>query len=213
MLERLLRGEPYYHLWYLYMALGLYLAAPFVARIVENLSAGNAWLLAGAILTVSAIAAPFGMRGYFFTLFLPYLGYFIAGYLLSVEPPTIPLKALVATIVALGIIIALAAAGPSPRAVDIAYGYFNPVVIILSIAIFLLFEHFPEVSFVAHWERYSFGIYLLHPFWLAVLAKIGVSGLTATPFLGIPLTVALATLLSAGTTRLMLQRKAFDRLI
>ena len=39
--KNILIGNPYYHLWYLFTLLGLYLAVPFVIRLAKNLQAGG----------------------------------------------------------------------------------------------------------------------------------------------------------------------------
>lgn len=37
----LIKGKPYYHLWYLFVLLGLYIAAPFVIRLASDLKRGG----------------------------------------------------------------------------------------------------------------------------------------------------------------------------
>ena len=37
----LIKGKPYYHLWYLFTLVGLYLAAPFVIRLAADLKRGG----------------------------------------------------------------------------------------------------------------------------------------------------------------------------
>ena len=39
--KSVIQGDPYYHLWYLFALIGLYLAAPFVIRLAKNLQAGG----------------------------------------------------------------------------------------------------------------------------------------------------------------------------
>ncbi len=40
-LKSLIKGTPFYHLWYLFILIGLYLAAPFVIRLAVDLKRGG----------------------------------------------------------------------------------------------------------------------------------------------------------------------------
>src|SRR5690606_29227305 len=77
-------GEPYYHLWYLYMLLGLYLLGPIVQRVYRYCSAKQRvvgmWLLF-AFAMMQTLVRELNASDYGFFLFwcLPYLSYFWAG--------------------------------------------------------------------------------------------------------------------------------------
>lgn len=40
-LKSLIKGEPFYHLWYLFVLVGLYIAAPFIIRLAADLKRGG----------------------------------------------------------------------------------------------------------------------------------------------------------------------------
>ena len=78
----LLRGEPYYHIWYLYMMVGVYLLAPVVIRFRESIDPKAFSVVAWTFLVLAGISAWTSERylnwdlGYSFC----YLGYFMVGY-------------------------------------------------------------------------------------------------------------------------------------
>jgi len=60
----IVKGHPYYHMWYLYMVWGLYLFTPFLRKIVKSSTRHN--------------------QGFFLLMFPFFLGYYLAGYLISI---------------------------------------------------------------------------------------------------------------------------------
>lgn len=59
-----IQGPVYYHLWYLYVIVGLYLFGPFMAKIYQNTTRQEQkifiamWLTAGCVLPTAAVFAP-----------------------------------------------------------------------------------------------------------------------------------------------------------
>ena len=101
-------GLPYYHLWYFYMLLGLYLVVPFINRFVWTSS--RRWLewaillsfILAMIYTLTPVFIPAG-ETIFLTLFLPYIAYFLVGhYLTSANKSFLPAQAALALAVACG---------------------------------------------------------------------------------------------------------------
>ncbi|WP_448754069.1 acyltransferase [Agathobacter sp.] len=81
-LANFLKGNSYYHMWYLYMIFGLYFLTPFIIRILEdvNISLIGAFLLC-FIITISGI-----YTSHFFSwdigYSMSYMGYYIIGYII-----------------------------------------------------------------------------------------------------------------------------------
>ena len=72
-------GRPYYHLWYLYMIIGLYLAVHWLIRIKEKVTEQQFLHLSLLMLIISTtISQTFDMFWTFW--FIDYLGYFMLGY-------------------------------------------------------------------------------------------------------------------------------------
>jgi len=95
-------GVPYYHLWYLYMLLGLYLMTPFIHRFVASASTAlRTWfvMIAFAIASLDDIGSHLSPGGaaVFLVMFLPFVPYFVAGHLLRDMPASSPAATLLAT--------------------------------------------------------------------------------------------------------------------
>lgn len=91
-----LHGEPYTHLWFLYMLIGLYAATPLLRIVVANsdratltITAALIFLIAFVDRTASATLTPFTAEENthtFLVLWLPYTAYFLMGYILIKWP-------------------------------------------------------------------------------------------------------------------------------
>ncbi len=85
--KALYNGKPYYHLWYLYMLIGLYLAVPFLQRLWGAINDKQKLLFVLFCFLLSAVS-PFesaflpvdsGNPAFLLYRFLPYVGYFVCG--------------------------------------------------------------------------------------------------------------------------------------
>ena len=205
-LSRVARGLPHFHLWYVFMLLGLYVFVPFLQRFVAASSRSElhafAWIgfgLAGICLVTDRLNET--VPNTFVGLFVPYIPYLVLGHLLASEPAHGRSTGRWITVVAGSVAIALASyllyPVVGPRAWDAMYEYLNPVVVLVSVAVFRLGMSSSIDSKAVRWlAPLTFGIYLIHPFWLMVLYKVGLHGSTIHPTVGIPATMALALGLS-----------------
>ncbi|MBL0168404.1 MAG: acyltransferase family protein [Propionivibrio sp.] len=217
--KRLILGTPYFHLWYLYMIVGLYLVAPFLRMFVQASSRSALvliYLITFSLSSLETILASLfkGGGNTFLSLFLPYVSYFVCGYLLHTGPiPSICRQAAFLTIF-LGVLIALSVGAfypfMGPKSWAVMYSNFNPLVILMSLAFFQFGRGFritsPRVRMTIHWfAPLTLGIYLIHPFWLDRLASIGLDGFTLHPLLGLPLTFCTVVSLSTLSIALLSQ--------
>ena len=156
--RKLAHGEPYYHLWYLYMIVGLYLFAPLVRALAARSSrqARALWvvgILGLAILDALYRRALDAPPGFFLTWFLPYLGYFVAGRMihageLRIPRPGLMLAASVAA-TALGVYLL-----SSSRMLNTYfYDYFSLTVPFMSLAAFQLIVDAPRLPGSRGWRR------------------------------------------------------------
>ncbi len=205
-------GLPYYHLWYLYMVVGLYLFVPFLGRIVRNSSYNELLVLCAALFVFSMLGNAF--VSYFvsshipaFFTFIYYLPYFLAGYLIvrtKYEPPA---WLLWITFIVFGLLnglcyyLTLGANGSSN-------GYFFNTLCItivpMSISMMFLLKR-SNMSFVtpaagSKIALLSLGIYLVHPFFLDTLNYFGISGRLFLPVISIPLLALVAFALSLSAS-------------
>lgn len=221
----LLNGTPWYHLWYLYMLIGLYPVTPVLRALLRHCSATQGRLLAlGAFLwgAVEVLVLKQG-EAFFLFRFLPLLGYFLAGHLLfehsqKNSPGSLSARPLVVLFIGSVTCVAWGAAWLFPRigmrAFSLMYAWQNPLVIIMSLAVFLLITHQWKPFFLdtalQRLAPLSFGIYLLHPLWLLGLAQLGLTAWHWHPALGIPVLTAFTFALSAISVWTM-QKCAFLR--
>ena len=80
--KQLLIGKPFYHMWYLYMLIGIYLLAPFVIRFKDCIGERNFSKVVWIFLLVSCISGWTSTHGINWDIGLSacYLGYFMVGY-------------------------------------------------------------------------------------------------------------------------------------
>ena len=214
-LASVLRGTPYYHLWYLYMLPGLYLLTPFLRRVIAHSSSAELRGLTAACCVLAALgSATLPASASFLTSFLPFTGYFLLGHLLFTHPSQPRSPRLLALTLSAGLLIALGAGMLRPwlgsRAMEWMYAYPNPLVLLMGVCLFQLGlrQHAGFITRLADrcvaLAPLSFGIYLIHPLWLLLLAKVGIDGFLWHPAIGIPLTTLAAFALSALSTALLL---------
>lgn len=199
LVHEILRGEPSYHMYFLFIVLGLYLFAPFLRSWVRH--APRRDVVVGAWLTLafsSGLCVYYGLLGTgqwkmppwpnIFTLFVPYLGYFLVGYVL--RDVRVRGRWLVITWAAWVASVTICAGGFSwlvsvqnsdHMAQRWFYAYLSPGVLIMSITSFLLIARAFETRRPC-WIQWlnartlggaAFGIYLMHIAMLDVIRHEG----------------------------------------
>ena len=222
-----LKGPTEYHLWFMYLILGLYLVMPAMRRFVRWAPPQG---LAGALaLWMGFLVVNFLFPGYarwgFVTILLSYGGYAILGYALD-KANTLHPKTGVALCLCAGIVVFNAAATYVSTirrggTLDERF-YFGaaPLVALQAAAMFLLLKNVDEDSFafknarlravVTRLGRNSYNIYLNHALfiWLFTQGTLGFilsHNTGSSPWVGVPLTGAAVLACSLGLT-LLLQR-------
>jgi len=169
--DKLLHGTSV-HLWYLYMILGLYLALPFVQRMVFALSEAEVrwflvlWFIALLVMNKRLVNyMPALDVGFFFG----YVGYLVLGYWLAYRAPQVKWQLCVVAILILGGLTCWGTWRLSAHAQQydaLLYGYLFPNNALLAASIFLLFKQLVKKPELPKWlgflDSYSFGIYLCH---------------------------------------------------
>ncbi len=141
------RGTPYYHLWFLYMIVGLYVATPLISRFLNGcpprivLAATGFVFLVSAVESLMAALADEEQAYTFLGMWPSYVGYFLAGYYLWRWPlRRVPRRLALVTILACGGGIALLTGALyhalGARAWQIAYANLQPLVVLMSLTIF-----------------------------------------------------------------------------
>lgn len=212
-------GKAYYHLWFLYMIVGIYFATP-IFRAIANQTKILAYFIAiWFLLCLENTVFYFTSMhvGFKVGLFWGFAGYFLLGYLLAKVEFN---KKLTVSIYAgglLGIIITIFGtywATSSKGALDIYwFDYLAPNTVLVSMAVFVFFKQMFNMNarFISSFAAASFGIYLIHPFFLTFykssifqdLFGFALHSRTIHVLFGIPATFIVVTLSSYVAVRLL----------
>ncbi len=173
------KGAPFYHMWYLYMALGLFLITPILIRIMDRVSRGAigfigvGFVILGMIVT-DVTVLPWPLK------FIQYMGYYVLGYWIrenkqilmrwKIHAAIISFICFILIFYATEILVKSESEALNPF---YFYGFLSPFVVIGSIMTFSFFSCFqfnnPWIEKIA---GYSFNIYLVHALILDVLNKV-----------------------------------------
>lgn len=204
-----LAGTPYYHLWFLYMIVGLYLFTPFMRVLAANARRDQLWLLT---VLMFALAALYPLAGTtegmpFVYWFLSYLPYFLCGHLMATserggEALAIEVYLMAAALTAFGCY----AAGLY------FYDYLSVTVIPMSLAVFALLKS-------SDWRRagalapYVLGVYLVHPVFLELFGYFVFKPEAHFPLLSIPFIAVVAFVLSLATSVALSRIPLLNRIV
>ena len=199
-----------FHLWFVYMIIGLYLLVPMVRKWIRTASPGSI-LIALFIWLVFVIFNYGELISYKPTLdfryYLGYLGYMILGYfLLKNNNKLINNKWVAVSLIFIGN--ALTIVGTyfislkSGSFISNLYSYLTVNVILSAAGVFLFFKNFTitndrlrlVISFIS---RNSYGIYLVHALIMMLLSIVGIDAEMGNPLFSIPLTTLLCVSLSS----------------
>jgi len=197
MLGKLLSGQPHYHMWFLYMLLGLYLFTPFFRMIIAIATRKELMFLVFCQFIFAGINA---LNVNFFALsfvnwFLYYIPYFFAGYLIRQSdfyPPT--------WLLWVGLTTSIMLTSLGRYYSGYYYSYLSITVIPMSICIMYLLKRWDKPvynqSFTRNLAMLSFGIYLVHPVVLEIINYHGHESLQLHPLFSIPVLVVITFVLS-----------------
>ncbi|CAI1596104.1 acyltransferase [Serratia proteamaculans] len=173
-------GKPYYHLWYMYMLIGLYLLVPFIIKAFDGYEDKVIFYASGYFLAMAAVSSAwyyvFEVKKFWPLDFVTYLGYFIFGMYLArkTNPTSRYLNLGMYFFASAGILIL------STKTYHLAanHSYFFSYVSVLTIVSAIGFFNFiralkinanPVLSFAS---KYSFRVYLVHAFFLDIIFSI-----------------------------------------
>ncbi|MFC4563471.1 acyltransferase [Nocardiopsis mangrovi] len=192
-----LSGAPSLHLYFLFVLAGLYVLTPFLRVLVEHSTTARLWWFAALMSAIGmadqAISALDGVgEPNAATRFLPYIGYYVIGYLLTRGAPSrrgvwtaaaVFAAAVLATGAGAGALATLA--GGWSDTADYVYDYLSPTVLAMSAAAFVLlraagtrlYGRTGTPRWLSVLSSLSFGVFLIHVVVLYTLRDItGVPG-------------------------------------
>lgn len=216
-------GQAHYHLWLLYSITGLLIISPMLNSYVcatgerGALKLGILWLLVAGISWALAHRFQFVVEPNFTRALPTYTGYFVIGYALCNFPVSWQTKFMSTVVYLIGLITCMllvrSVNSQSTQFEGFIGDYTNPLVMIMSIATFLLLRPMNATipsgqpgrltTFFARLGRASLGIYVSHVLILDTVVRVAVYqnrlGLRTLPYVAIvPILTILVTILSWG---------------
>ena len=216
--SHLLFGPAWYHLWFLYMIIGLYMLVPLLRIFIQNAKEEHyryffiIFILFGCALPLlsdtlllvdNRLNINFNIKE-----LLGFSGYFILGYYLSNYEISKRVKRLIYILAAASVIFQIIGTILISYKLNIAnillYKNSTPNVAIQAIAVFLIIKetsvkiHFYEKakSILFTLSKYSFGIYLVHDLFNQFFSKLGFTPTYFNPLLMIPFRAIITFILS-----------------
>lgn len=211
--EDVFRGRTSFHLWFIYMMLGLYLVTPVLRAFLRGAEKRdlhyffllyallNLFLPSFLLFRPSQVIRVHLTMTYLSTGTLQYVGYYVAGYYLMRYPPDGKLRTLLLSLGLLGGVITIAGTACIPPARErlLLYVYYAPNVAAMAVAVFVLVQSAAPKIRGRWWgalSQVTFGIYLVHLEIIRLLGLLGLNSMTLPPLCGVPLLAAAVFLCS-----------------
>jgi surface polysaccharide O-acyltransferase-like enzyme len=221
----LFAGRPYIHLHFLFLIAGLYLATPLLATLVRHLNPAQ---LRPAILIIGFLAMAANLfdvhASSAFTMFVPYLAYYLAGWycvrVMEKQPRRyVPIIGGTIAVMTATSVYLVSALGLSNRWSFYPFEDFSPTGIALAIAMFTFILHgqiSPRIEALAQpLAPLTLGVYLAHPIVVELLRYgyfLSMPILLHPPYY-IPVTFLATCALTFGLVMLMQRVPGLRRLV
>lgn len=175
LLKDVVKGSPFYHMWYLYMLIGIYLLAPVVFRFKNSISYKDFRKIVYIFLIVASLSKWTGSVRVNWDVgqAFEYLGYFMVGYVIRKDVPKSNYKGFL--FILMGVIIEIITAFIEyefqiKRGIaesDLKFGIVGPYCPMIVIASLLIFIGFTMLDikynrWISKLAKMSFIIYLFH---------------------------------------------------
>ena len=238
--EAFLEGNIVFHFWFIYVLVGLYLLVPVLSWVVDKQDSQRilyfigVWFLAASFIPLVNKIVSYAEGSEFkiqfdLSCFCGYSGYLVIGLALGRVRITKAVRLCAVALLAGGAAVTVLATAFLARMTgsfsDYFNGYLTPNVIGMSVGSFVLFRELGGrvgnsvlgSKIVSHLSAASFGIYLIHPMFLALLTD-GRFGGTVTTLLcrsafSTPILAGVAFALSYGVVYAILQVPFVRRIV
>ena len=226
-----IRGR--YHMWFIPMIIGIYICIPIIEKITESSSVTGYFLIltlvfafllpqftnlaedfGGSFLNEIVSAINENIEDMDLHLVLGYTGYFILGFCLSKIDFSRKQRRLLYLAGAAGFVFTAGISACVSLKTQVSRGtYYDDFtfnVLLESVAVFLLLKyHCPQweifKKIILILSKYSFGAYLAHVLILEQLKRMGLTTLTFTPLLSVPLIFFITAVFSFGISAVIHQ--------
>lgn len=221
----LLAGRPYIHLYFLFLIAGLYLVTPLLATSIRDLSSAQ---LRQAILIIGFLAVAANLfdvhTSSAFTMFVPYLAYYLAGwYCVRVREKQprryVPIIGGTIAVMTVTSVYLVSTLGLDNRWSFYPFEDFSPTGIVLAITVFTFILHgriSPRIEALAQpLSPLTLGVYLAHPIVVELLRYgyfLAMPILLRPPYY-IPVTLLLTCAITFSLVALMQQVPGLRRIV
>lgn len=169
-IKSFLLGKPYYHMWYMYMIIGIYLITPALINLKNEFGDNNTIKL-GILFLILGFIVNIVIDDLFWMInFIIYIGYFLLGYIIKKYATKNNIKALKSFIIwflSSLIIFGLTEIIIRNNFLDNRFFYFyeflSPFVIIGSLGLFTFFTNMKTINLdLNKIAKHTFNIYIIH---------------------------------------------------
>jgi len=199
----------HYHMWYMYVVVGMYIITPALRAVAANREAMKYFLIVSYIFsylipTIQQIPIIYEHSARYtqrleLNFIMGYVFYYLAGYYFGSEDFSLKRRKRIYIVGAVGFLFALISVTAYVMIMQYPettyHEYYTAGFPLYSIAVYVLFRYaFANVDpntklmkVVLWFSKMSFGIYLAHDFGLIVFKKVGFTPAICTPFISMPL--------------------------
>ncbi len=204
---KMFKNGAFYHFWYVYMLIGMYLAIPIFSIWIRSAKKNEIeyfliiWIIVlfSAYPHLGSLKSVIDLR--YFTGYIGYLvlGYYLANIKIANKTNAIIISVLLFFIGFIGTFFPTYLTTLTSGAYnELYFNYLTPNVVLLSTGVFLLVRNiWIKPSFIVEFiNPYVFGIYLVHALILVLLSKFGINVFTGGVLLGSLISTILSLILS-----------------
>ncbi|PZU98911.1 MAG: hypothetical protein DCE90_03655 [Pseudanabaena sp.] len=241
LIKNIYTGEVHFHLWFLYMIIGLYLFTPIFRYFIKTHDEFEIqfflciWFIVNGI--VNSLDTFFDIQnGFYLNLFVGFSGYYVLGYYLNTKLYNrkhryIAIATLIFSVATSAILIFFLFTNNFASKVDIVIDNISLFTIINTICIFiivksidwesLLKNNTSILNIIKSLSLSSYGIYLIHIVIIYLLSsnifikifKVGINYKLVHPLVGVPLTVILTVILSYFSVQILKKIKFANNIV
>lgn len=225
LIESFIKG--YYHLWFLYALIGIYMCIPFFRKLIEDKKTIEyfifLWFVIGSIFfslgEIDSLKNVYAVLQERLSLFfvLGYSGYCILGYYIYKYNLSYKGRMCIYFLGLLGGIITILYAQINKGNYSFIYENMLPSVIFMSAAIFTYFRNSKvlnaEHKFLLKISELTLGIYLIHPIIFKMIKKFGIYSTSINTIIMIPILVVLIFVISLLIIMVLKKIKILKKII
>lgn len=155
-----LKGEPYWHMWFVYMLIGLYIAIPLIS-LVRNKTSQKVFLLIIGLCFVIGAVLEYTVKLPWPIQFIQYVGYFMMGDYIKRHPLKNRVLKIVCLIIPIIILVGVAIVSYHFQDTETFYPPLAPWIIVASVMIFAYFSTIKTKISASSFAVMSLYIYMI----------------------------------------------------